>query len=251
VTALLDGVERMLQVEGARLAYPPARLEGQPEPKTTLRPLGQDARLALIEAALRALPSERRGWEMVAQMAQHKRLSGEELKTWSERVLELCGDDYPDFAFIAMVPMVKSVEDVEAQDRLWEWVAGRFNKRKDLAAAAILGRADMWEQAKQPNKAWDLYNDVIERYPNDGTIVVEALARAERFLMKENKDAAVIELYAKGWGRITKPKEAAGEFTAGSNYVVVGNHYADLLDRAGKPIDAKKVRDAVKQVLDK
>lgn len=249
--ALLDGADRLLAVEGARLAYPPAALPGQGPPATTARPLGRETRLALIETALRALPSQRRGWEMIADMARHGQLSADELKTWSERVLDLCGHDYPDFAFAALVPMIKCVQDTGAQDRLWEWAVGRFNKRKDLAAAAIIGRADMWEEAKQPDKAWSLYNDVIERYPNDGTIVVDALARAERFLRKEHKDAAVIDLYASAWGRITKPKDAAGEFTAGSNYVVVGRRYADLLQQAGKPIDAKKVRDAVQQVLDR
>ncbi len=249
--ALLDGADRLMAVEGAKLAYPPAGLEGQGESVTTLRPLGKETRLALIEAALRALPAERRGWEMIADMARRKRLTPDELKSWSERLLDLCGHDYPDFAFVALMPMIRSVDDVEAQDRLWEWATGRFNKRKDLAAAAILARADMWNEADQPAKAWGYYNDVIERYPNDGTMVVDALSRAEKFLMKEHKDAAVTDLYASAWGRITRPKEAAGEFTAGSNYVVVGRRYADLLERAGKPKDAATVREAVQQVLDK
>jgi hypothetical protein len=250
-TALLDASDRLELVEGTKLAYPPGRLADMPEPKTTARALGLKTRLELIETALRAVPAERRGWEDIAALAQSRRLSPEDLKLWSERVLELCADDYPDFAFAALAPMVRSVQNTEEQDKLWEWTAGRFNKRKDLTASAIMMRADMWQQAKQPQKAWDLYNDVIERFPNDGQIIVEALGRAEQFLLREKKEQAVVDLYAKAWGRITKPKEGAGQFTAASNYVVVGKAYAARLTKAGKPVDAKKVNDAIQQVLDK
>jgi len=43
----------------------------------------------------------------------------------------------------------------------------------------------------------------------------------------------------------------SNEFAAGSMYVAVGRKYADLLERAGKVIDARKVRDAVDVVIGK
>ena len=175
----------------------------------------------------------------------------EQLRTWSERVIELCGNDHPDFAFEALVPMTRAVPDATQQDSIWEWLAGRFTRRKDLAAASILARADMWEKFKTPAKAWDYYNDVIERYPNDGQIIIDALARADRFLVKQNKSGEIVELYDKAWHRITKPSQTSSQFTAASTYVVVGKSYAALLEKAGKPSDAKRVRDQIKQVMDR
>jgi hypothetical protein len=250
-TTLLDAADRLLRVESTKLTYPPGRFAGIPESKTTARPIGLATRLALIEMALRLLPAERRGWENIATLAQNKRLSGDELKAWSERVLELCGNDYPDFAFAALTPMVKSVQDPAQQDQLWEWTANRFNRRKDLAASATLMRGDLWQQAGNHAKAWEFYNNVIERYPNDGQIVLDALSRAEQFLRREGKAEGLVDLYSQTWARISKPKEAAGQFTAASNYVVVGKAYAAVLRTAGRPIDAKKVLDQVQQVLDK
>jgi len=251
--ALLDAAERMQSIENAKLAYPPTRpsAAAPPPPTVTPRPLGSLSQLELIEEALRKLPANTRGWNMVATMAGARRLTPEQLRTWSERVIELCGNDHPDFAFEALVPMTRAVPDATQQDSIWEWLAGRFTRRKDLAAASILARADMWEKFKTPAKAWDYYNDVIERYPNDGQIIIDALARADRFLVKQNKSGEIVELYDKAWHRITKPSQTSSQFTAASTYVVVGKSYAALLEKAGKPSDAKRVRDQIKQVMDR
>lgn len=217
---------------------------------TPVRPLGAATQLELIEMGLRKVPAMRRGWELVARLAASRKMTLDQLKTWSERVIELCANDFPDFAFDALKPMIGAVGDIKEQDRLWEWTAGRFNARKDLAAAATLARGDLWRES-EPRRAWGYYQDVIERYPNDGQIILEALERAEHQLALENKADQIVELYRGAWSRVAKPKSAASEFTRGSSYVIVGSKYAQLLEQSGRPVDAKKIRDAVKDVLEK
>lgn len=52
-------------------------------------------------------------------------------------------------------------------------------------------------------------------------------------------------------GVLAAPTKAASEFTRGSSYVLVGRRYAELLEKGGKPIDATKVRGAIREVLEK
>lgn len=244
--AMLDAAERLAAIEVARSLYPPTLSAGEPQPEGAARPLGFESQLALIEAGLRACPPMRRGWDQIAQMAENGRLNPEQINLWSERAYDLCGDDHPDFAFLTLAPMIRAIRPYEAQDSRWDWLHGRYNRRKDLAAAARFEQGRMWEQAGNQAKAWEMYTQCIERYPNDGQIIVEALRHARQLLEKQgNRGQPVIDLYAGAWGRISKPRQMSTEFAAGSTYVTVGKVYAGLLEAAGDAKKAKQVRDAV------
>ncbi len=249
--ACFDAAERLAAIQLANTHYPPELASDVPKPPTVPRPLGVATQLQLIESGLRFSTASRRGWEMVARLATARKLSGEQLDLWSKRVIELCGDDYPDFAFAMLSPMIQVITPIEQQEKMWEWLHGKFNQRKDLAAAVRFAQGQMWEDAKKPTRAWDLYTECIERYANDGTIILDALRNAERLLERQGKPEQALALYQNGFSRITKPDRMSNEFAAGSMYVAVGRKYADLLERAGKVIDARKVRDAVDVVIGK
>lgn len=249
--AYFDASERIAAVELAKTRFPPDLTPGTPSPTTTARTLGVNTQVDLIESGLRSCHVARRGWDMIARLATTEKLSAEQLDTWSKRVIEMCGDDYPDFSFAMLSPMVRVITPPEQQDKFWEWLHGKFNRRKDLAAAVRFEQALLWENAGNPAKAWDLYNECIERYPNDGTIIVDALKRAEQLLNRQGRADQAVSLYQNGWSRISKPEKMSNEFSQNSNYVVVGRRYADLLEGIGKAIDAKKVRDAVAAAIGK
>ncbi|MFN7022038.1 MAG: hypothetical protein ACK4WH_12025, partial [Phycisphaerales bacterium] len=247
--ALFDAAERLAAVELARTQFPPALAPGAPAPATSPRTLGVAAQLDLIEKGLAACPVSRRGWDMIVRLAAAEKLNAEQLDKWSRLVIDLCGQDYPDFTLTALTPMIRTISPPEAQDKQWEWLHGRFVRRKDLAAAVRFEQGQMWERAGNSAKAWEMYNDVINRYPNDGQIIVEALRFAERLLDSQNKSDQVLSIYQTAFGRITKPEKMSPEFAAGSTYVAVGQRYAALLETAGKAAEAKRIRGLVTQVL--
>ena len=249
--ALFDAAERLAAIELAKTLFPPELATDVPQPKTTARAIGVPTQLELIEAGLRSCHIAKRGWDMVNRLAATEKLSAEQLDLWSKRIIEMCGNDYPDFCLTALTPMIRTISPPEAQDKMWEWLHGKFNMRKDLAAAVRYEQGQMWEKANNNAKAWDMYQDVINRYANDGQIIVDALRFAERLLVRQSKEGEVVGLYQSGWGRITKPEKMSNEFAAGSTYVSVGKHYAELLDKAGKPADAKRVQERIAQVIGK
>jgi hypothetical protein len=103
----------------------------------------------------------------------------------------------------------------------------------------------MWEAAGEMNKAGQCYEDIINRFVNDGPFVLEALARAEKIL-QDMDQKKVLLLYEQTWSKIKKPKYTGNEFSRQSVWYRVGSIYMDRLELAG---DAPKAA-AVKSKLD-
>lgn len=249
--ALVDAAVRLGEAKWA----PPEGAKGRsPEVAT---------RLALLEAAVRACPAHAPAWDAATALAEKGLLSREQLDHWSEAVVTLCATDFPDFAVDTLVPLIRAMKDPVAEDARWAWTYDQFSGagkagargkgakaaplRADLAARICFERGAMWEGAGEPAKAWASYNEVIERFANQGPFVVEAALRCEKLLERESKPAQdAINLYAKAWGKVAKPAPGTSpEFLAASNYTRLGARYATLLDRAGRDADADRVRKAL------
>lgn len=246
--AFFDAAERLAAIESSKVSYPPTRPPGADE-TAEARPVGVASQIDLIELGLRQCHVNRRGWSMITALADRKALTPEQTQVWADHLIEMCGREFADFAFDSLRPMFFAVNDVNERDRLWEWAAVRFQKRKDLVAAANLWRGDSWHLAGNPTKAWTHYNEVIERFPNDGQIVLLALERGEKLLKAEGKPERTVDLYKTAWSRIKRPKSADASYLAGCNYAVVGERYAALLEDAGNTVEAKRIRDAVASVI--
>ncbi|MCC6321297.1 MAG: hypothetical protein IT438_07665 [Phycisphaerales bacterium] len=249
--ALFDAADRIAAVELAKTPFPPSLPDSAPKPATEPRAVGIATQLDLIEKGLTSCHVSRRGWDMVNRLAAAEKLGAEQLEKWFTHTIDLCGSEYPDFCLSALSPMIRSLTPPEAQDKQWEWLHGKFNRRKDLAAAVRFEQGQMWENNGNNAKAWEMYNDVIHRYANDGQIIVEALRVAERLLDKQGKSDQVLNTYQVAFGRISKPEKMSNEFAAGSTYVAVGQRYAALLETAGRASEAKRIRDQVAQVIGK
>lgn len=253
--ALTDAAARLGSVKPGE--YPPAAGEGS---GGVPREAGAPARLALLEAGVRACPAYAPAWDAVTDLAEAGLVDPASVRTWAQAAVTLCGTDYPDFAVDTLAPLIKSMKDPPAQDTLWNWTFDQFSgaapkgggkragkppaARADLAARIRFEQGAMWEAAGEPGKAWDAYAQVIDRYANCGPFVVEAASRSEKLLEREGKPAdEVLKMYARAWGKVTRPGAGTSpEFLAASNYVRLGTRYATLLDKAGRDAEAEKVR---------
>ncbi len=256
--ALTDAQARL-----ARLAdsadYPPATPADADTPIPSPRTADIATRLALLDAAVAACPAHAAPWDALTAIAAKKQLPPDQVDHWADSAITLCAKEFPDFAVDVLAPMICSVEDPQAQDRLWTWAfdqfsgvgksltgksQGRAPRRADLAARIRFSQAAMWDKAGRPDKAWDDYMDVIKRFPNSGNHIVSAARCCEQLLEKQHKPATeAVRLYADAFAHVDKPPASMSpEFLVASNWLRLGTRYATLLDSVGDAKAAAQVR---------
>lgn len=253
--ALTDAALRLADPKAPTFdPFPPAGVTSPP------REAGVATRLAMLEAAIRECPAYADAWDAAAAMAEKGELDRSAITTWAEAAVTFCGHDYPDFAVDVLAPLIRSLKDPPEQSKLWDWAFAQFSgarpsagkragpkpppKRADLAARIRFEQARMWENAGDPAKAWDAYTDVIDRFPNNGSYIVDAAARCEQLLAREDKPADdALRLYARAFAAVKRPPPTTSpEFLAFASHTRLGTRYATLLEKAGKDAEADKIR---------
>ncbi|MEZ6244158.1 MAG: hypothetical protein R3B57_14080 [Phycisphaerales bacterium] len=238
------GIERL-----ARGFTPPSHApDGVDRPaKFTPRTNSVEDQLALLESGLRMAPAEVSGWEVLSQIALRHELTMEQMDDWTRVIDRLCGTKYPDFMVWLLEPMIASVEDTGEQTKLWGWLYGQLRSRPDLASRVLMNQGDLMRRTGDPAAAWTAYMEVVNRYSNAGTAVVDALTSAEEMVRQEKSgDSKVVErdlipMYQRAWQGITHPRQMAGAFRAQSNWYRVGDRLRELNEEAGKQAQADAI----------
>lgn len=213
-------------------------------PKFTARTSGVEDQLALLEAGLRMAPAEIGGWEVLSEVALRREMTAEQMDEWTRVIDRLCGAKYPDFMVWLLEPMISSIEDAGEQGRLWGWLYGQLRSRPDLASRVLMNQGDLMRRTGDPAAAWAAYMEVVNKYANSGTAVVDALTSAEQMVRQEKSgdekvvERDVIPMYARAWQAIERPRQMAGAFRVQSNWYRVGDRLRALYEEAGKQAQA-------------
>ena len=207
------------------------------------------AQLDLLQSALEDCPGNARAWLVVADLAQNGQLTLAQKRKWSDVLLKLCGNQYPDFTLMMVEPMVASIDDITQRDRLWKTVFNMFTDRHDLAAHVRMVQGKMWEEAGNPQRAGRCYESILTRYANAGPFVIEALIQTEKMLTASGRGSKVLPLYASTWKATKKPQAMAGPFMVQSNWYKVGRLYANRLDQAGQTRQAHTVTSKIQSAI--
>ena len=243
--AMSDAAARLLELQQTKARFAPPPPEGI-ERQALRTPTTADA-LALLETGLSGSPGYAGGWMIIQKLAADGQLTLDDKKKWEGILFRLCGQRYPDFYLAVLAPMIRTVDDLKEQNAFWNAAFQRFSSRPDLAASVRMEQADMFMREKNPGKAMECYQDVINRFSNAGPFVLEALVKAETLLQRAGNDRAVVGLYEHAWSLIHKPKNDMGSaFASQSNWYRVGSMYAKRLEQAGMGGEAGKVRTAIK-----
>jgi len=231
--ALTDAAVRIGELAGGSFQPPP--FEPKPfDARPILRVVGTDAALELLKAAVMQNKGYPRAWYAAWDMARSGRLNMTQKKEWRDAALSVCGKKYPDFALLMLEPIIASVEDANTQNQWWDVAFTMFQGRHDLCAAIRMYQAQLWENQKQPAKAGQCYEDVINRYTNAGPFVISALLGAEQ-LLQDKPDKALL-LYEQTYAKVRKPRENA--FLEQSNWFRIGQMYMTKLRESGKTREA-------------
>jgi hypothetical protein len=223
----------------------PASKSGKPNMKTpAARRRSADGELDLIELGLRQFADYPAGWALVADLAQHGKLSEPQKRKWADLTQRMCGQKHMDFAISILEPMIETVTDAGEQSDLWDAVFKFVQSRPDLAAGVRMHQGKMWEKQNNLTKAGQCYEYVIQHYINAGPFALPALRGAESVLKKLGQDKNVVDLYAEAAKLVAKPDMLSGraEFMHESNWYKVREAYAKKLEDAGQTQLADQIR---------
>lgn len=210
--------------------------------RATPRTRGVNEQLDLLNHAIDACPGQLRPWLEVARLAEDAKLTAEHKRVWTDRVLTVYSNRFPDLTIALIAPMIRSVTDAKEQDRLWNSIFRMFPNRADVLADIRLEQAILWGNEKQYAKASDYYFDVINRFAATGPQAVDALRGLEQLLVDAGQQGNILDLYARAWPKMQRSSTGARQFARQSNWYIVGEMYLDRLRLSGMTNQAESVR---------
>jgi hypothetical protein len=241
--ALTDAARRLLYLQKKHLSFTspalPADVRG-----ARPAPLPDTPRnvLAMLRRAVNKCRGYSDEWKTVALMARMRMLTLAEKENWSEKLMQLCGRRYPDFALAILTPMINSVNNVRQRVRLWNRVFPWFaDTRFDLAARIRMMQAAAWEKAKKDNRAGQYLMYVINHYTNAGPFVITALEKAAAILVRQGHKNRILTLYEQTWLHIKPPPRDMLAFETESSWYQVGRQLEHMLRAQGHRRMADKV----------
>jgi len=219
----------------------PARtIEGEP------RSPGADAALEFLRASIQRSPASAGVWEDVARALERADLTGRGRRSWAEAIDRAAGREHADITLKVLTPLINSEPSPAARSKLWDWMFTRVRQRPDLAAEVRFRQGQMWQAEGDAHKAWLCFHDVIDRYAQDGPMVVAAADACARMLLADERAAEAADLYYRTWQRVDRP-DGSAIFAGISSWNQLGARAARTLRQAGRTHDAERVERQLRQ----
>ncbi|MCC6230638.1 MAG: hypothetical protein IT432_15615 [Phycisphaerales bacterium] len=219
-----------------------------------------DTRLDLLKFAVNASPAYAPAWKSVIELAGSAKLGSKQINDWANTVIKLAGDKSPGFALEVLIPMIKIVSDDKEQEKLWEWAYTQFytnlretkNRRVDLAVRVRMEEAQFFEDRKNTDRAYTIYQEIVQNFADDGPFVVAAAQKCSDMMRSRGSTPVqVANMLRDMWRKTKKPGKMSGQFVTQSNWFRIGGLYLDALTAAGNANDAKSVRTQLEAVTKK
>ena len=257
-TAWTDASMRVGGLITRDMDFPPrVDLKGWKAPPP--RSKSTDTRLQLLKFAVNASPAYAPAWRSVIELASAAKLQSKQINEWANSVIKLAGDKSPGFALDVLIPMIRLVADDKEQEKLWEWAYSEFYtnmhetkyRRVDLAVRVRMEEARFFEDRKNTDRAYQLYQEIVQNFADEGPFVVQAAQRcSEMMKARGSTPVQVANMLRDMWRKTKKPGKMSGQFVTQSNWYRIGALYLEALNAAGNAADAKSVKtqlDTVKK----
>lgn len=256
-TAWTDASARVGGLITRDMDFPPrVDLKGWKAPPP--RSKSTDTRLQLLKFAVNASPAYAPAWRSVIELAGAAKLQPKQINEWANSVIKLAGDKSPGFALEVLIPMIKLVSDDKEQERLWEWAYAQFYtnlhetkyRRVDLAVRVRMEEARFFEDRKNTDRAYQLYQEIVQNFADEGPFVVQAAQRcSEMMKSRGSTPVQVANMLRDMWRKAKKPGKMSGQFVTQSNWYRIGGLYLEALNAAGNTNDAKSVKTQLDAVM--
>lgn len=188
-------------------------------------------------------------WREVAYASAN--MTAAQRQAWFTRTTAVAKRHLPTFAYESLGEMIVSIESPKEKAAAWQWAFKEFRARADLAGDAKLNQGKAMLDSGDHAGAYDACMEVVRTFPNDGTAIVEAVVLAREVLEKAGKHAAVPDMFAEAFRRISRPSSTSAIAFSQSNYYRVGDLYARALDKAGRTSEAQRVRKMIERGVER
>lgn len=204
-----------------------------------------DDRLALLRTTLSKSPGVPRAWDRVTEMAKKGDLDEKQLDVWARAALQLAGKTHQDFSFDFLYDLISTIDDPQRQHDMWEWAFGQFRTRPDLAAAVRFAQGELWDKNNNPEYAWLAYQDVLDKFLNEGPMSVLAVEAMGKLLVKNDKRDAYLKLLEDTARKVIRPEDMGTNFATQSNYYQINRLLVLELEHQHRTGDAKRIRNLI------
>lgn len=198
--------------------------------------------LGLLRSVLSRCAGVPRAWDEVVELAKAGEMDEKQMDVWARAVMQLAGRRHEDFAYDFLGNLIVTVDDPRRQHEMWEWAFGQFRGRPDLAAGVRFQQGYLWSMEGNPDFAWRAYQDVVEKFINDGPMVVDALSSMRSMLAEIKRESEIIPILETAAQRVNRPGDMSTQFATQSNYYRIHSMLADAYAEHGRDADAKRIR---------
>ncbi|MDF1808140.1 MAG: hypothetical protein P1U42_00435 [Phycisphaerales bacterium] len=202
-------------------------------------------RLALLQKTLSSCAGVPRAWDMVTTIAKSGDMDEKNLDVWSRAALQLAGKTHQDFSFDFLSDLISTIDDADRQHKMWEWAFGQFRTRPDLAAAVRFEQGKLWDNNDNPEYAWIAYQDVLDKFLNEGPMSVLAIQSLGNLLIKNDKRSAYLKLLEDTARKVLRPQDMGTNFAKQSNFYQINRLLVLEMEHHNRDQDAKRLRDMI------
>ena len=247
--ALTDVASTLMRViDNKGEGWPPATLvepaEGASPPQANKADAAEV--MDFLAAAQKRFMGYAPAWLLVSKLGSAGMLNSTQRRHYADYAVKNFGRQYPDFMVEVAAGIISGIDDTKEQNALWEKLFTIVQRsRKDLAAEIRMRQAKLWEAAGDERKAGMCYEDIVNRFINDGPFALQAVQKVEEKLVSVGKQDMVIKLYKEAWAKLPQPRGAAAAFLRHSNWYQLGKAYASKLRDAGDTAEAARVEGSL------
>ncbi len=198
--------------------------------------------LALLRSTLSKCAGVPRAWDQIVELAEADKLDEKQMDVWARAVMQLAGRQHQDFAYDFLMQLIVTIDEPSRQHELLEWAFSQFRARPDLAAGVRFEQGHLWSMNDNLEYAWLAYQDVVDKFINDGPMAVTALSVMESMLKASGKENQIIPVLEQAIRRTNRPEQMSEQFASQSNFYRINMQLAKAYERAGRIQDAQRIK---------
>lgn len=198
--------------------------------------------LTLLRSTLSKCSGVPRAWDQVVELAEAGKLDEKQMDVWARAVMQLAGRQHQDFAYDFLMRLIVTVDEAKRQHEMLEWAFGQFRARPDLAAGVRFQQGYLWSENDNQEYAWLAYQDVVDKFINDGPMVVTALGGMKSMLDEAGKSDQIIPILEGATRRVERPGDMSTQFATQSNFFRIHMMLATAYQQAGRTGDAQRIK---------
>jgi len=208
-----------------------------------------DDALELARIGLQIGVTDSRTWDVVARAAASGKMSDAQKTQWSDDVITLCIDSYPEFAWRMIEPMITSIPDAQERLRVLDRFAGVFSARGDIVGQILMQEARLLETAGDFAAAGRCYDRIISNHANDGPFAFDAALAGAKILRSQGNMMGLIQFVQRAYRNMEPPNGISPIFARQTNWYRCGSMLVDALRAAGQNQQADLIRNQMDSVM--